>query len=215
MLKTARDTASRPFNVFLYVDDDDAEKDNYPQSDDTLTRFDGPSIRTARSILFMLDRVQTPYFMLGADDIEFKTKDWDRAMLKAMPADDMALISAYTTFKNSDGHFICSMRWHREIGLFPPDVFTHFGPDGWSIDVAKRAGRFIQLKDVIIEHNHFKNGKAENDETYQRARKNGDAGKAMEYIHKTGHVRDALAEKIKHIAETHARFIDTQSAYGA
>lgn len=200
MLKTALDTAERPFNVFLYVDDDDPEKDNYPQSDEVITRFDGPSIRGASSILFMLKSVNTRYFMLGADDIEFKTKGWDRKMISAMPDDDMAIVAGWTTFKNSDGHFITSYKWHKEIGLFPQGVFSHFGPDGWSIDVAKRAGRFIQLKDVIIEHNHFKNGKAENDTTYQRARKDGDAGRAMNYIQSTGHIRDKMAERIKEIS---------------
>lgn len=215
MLKTAKATASLPFKVFLYVDDDDKERDNYPQSDDVITRFDGPCMRTAKTLLFFLEKVQTRYFMLASDDIEFETGGWDCKLMQAMPPDDLAIIAGYTTFKNSDGHFLCSMKWHRSIGLFPPDVFTHFGPDGWSIDVAKRAGRFIQLQNVAIRHNHFKNGKAENDDTYQRARKDGDATHAMRYIIANEKVRDGLAEKIKQLAEQYARFMDTQSPYGA
>jgi hypothetical protein len=196
MYQSALRRAKTPLKTVLYLDNDDDTRDKYPKSDENLTRFDEPSRRSAKSFYWLLEKVQTPYFMVAPDDIEFMTDGWDEKLLANMPKDDMALVSGYTTFKNSDGNFLGSMKWHRMIGLFPENAFVHFGPDGWAIDVAKRAGRFTQCRDVIIEHHHFKNKKAEYDLTYQRARSNNDATNAQHYLDANATVRDAHAKLI-------------------
>lgn len=197
MLDSARRNAARPFYAYLYLDSDDPTKNEYPQSDETMTRIEGPPVRSAKALYSLIEQVKTPFFMIAADDTEFMTQQWDRLLIKSMPADQMAIVSAYTSFKNSDGHFLASMKWHRMLELFPKDAFVHFGPDGWALDVAKRAGRFIQRKDVIIDHHHFKNRKAEYDATYQLARSGNDSTMAQQYLDRHVDVRERHAQMIK------------------
>lgn len=201
MLESANRTAKAAFHAFFYIDEDDPKKDQYPPSGmlpggGTLTRFDGPSVRSAKALYFLIEQVKTPFVMNTADDIEFVTQHWDKHLLKSMPEDQMAIISPYTSFKNSDGHSIYSMKWHRLIELFPKEAFEHFGPDGWALDVAKRAGRFIQKTDIIVDHHHFKNGKAEKDDTYERARNHGDSSKAQNYLDSHVAEREACVKKV-------------------
>ena len=183
-------TARNPFHLMAYVDEDDPKKDEY----EGVTV--GPSVGSSKALLSMIARVETPYFMIGADDIEFRTQDWDEKLLNAMPRDDLAIVYGTDHAKQNCNHFVMSMKWVRLIGPWP-DIFTHFGPDGWVSEVAKKCGRLIQVKDVEVEHLHFKYGKCESDETYQRARVNGAGAKAMKLLADTSHIQQQHADIIR------------------
>lgn len=160
-LRTARELASEKIEVISYFDDDDPSLADYPEY-----HIVGRRVGTAKAILAMLEQVETPFAMLGSDDIVFRTQDWDRKMLSAIPADGYGVVHAEDGWKRAMNHFIFPMAWHRLVGLFP-DKFYHFGPDTWVCDVAKRVGRLFFVPDVMIEHCHHRNRKALPDATYK------------------------------------------------
>ncbi len=168
---SARQTASEKIEVISYFDDDDPMLSEYPEY-----HIVGRRVRTAKAILTMLQDVTTPYAMLGADDIVFRTPGWDVKMLSYMPADDLGVVYGMDGWKNSMNHFLFSMKWHRLVGVFPDGMFDHFGPDTWVSDIAKECGRLFQAKEVLIEHHHTRNNKAPDDATYR------ERGKPADYI---------------------------------
>lgn len=125
--------------------------------------------------------------LLGADDIEFMTKGWDEKMVSAMPDDCIGAVYCEDNWKQTLNHFMFHQKWVSLTGLFPDD-FEHFGPDGYAAKVVDAINRRIFLKDVVIEHHHFKNNKAKSDDTYQNARNGGivdrDQKRLKDYQHR-------------------------------
>jgi hypothetical protein len=189
-VESARRLAKNEIEILSYVDEDDPEKDNY----EGVTVI-GPPVGTAKAILHLVGLVKTPYAMLGSDDIEFKTQDWDEKLLAKMPGDDLALVFGADGYNNSCNHFLFSMKWHKLVGIFP-DKFRHFGPDGWAGDVAIRCKRRIMVDSVLVEHRHYKNRKAEPDDTYRRSREGNDPSQSAAVLRSTSEQRALDAQKI-------------------
>ena len=63
---------------------------------------------------------------------------------------------------------IVSKRWVKELGYFMFPFFQHFFIDTWVWMLAKSVDRAIYISDILVEHRHWKTGKAEKDETYNR-----------------------------------------------
>lgn len=187
-LESARRTAKEPFEVLTYVDSDDPKKGQYEDV------YIGPPVGTSKALLYLISQVKTPFFMIGSDDIEFKTQDWDEKLLDAFPKDRLAVVYGKDNYKDNCNHFVMSREWVDLIGAWP-DVFYHFGPDGWVAEVAKAAGVLIKVPDVIIEHLHFKVGKAEKDDTYMRTRNGGPD--AAGFIQRNRPLIEEHAERIK------------------
>lgn len=159
-VSSARELASEKIEVVSYFDDDDPSLSEYPEY-----HIVGRRVGTAKAILRMLEQVETPFALLGSDDIVFHTQGWDKKMLAYVPADGFGIVHAEDGWKRAVNHFLFPMAWHRLVGLFP-DKFYHFGPDTWVCDVAKRTGRLFFAPDVMIEHCHYRNKKADCDTTY-------------------------------------------------
>src|SRR5678816_2406308 len=51
-----------------------------------------------------------------------------------------------------------------------PEEFIHYGLDTYLADISRGVNRFQRVDSVMIEHLHYRNGKAEQDETYRRNR---------------------------------------------
>lgn len=188
-LESARRLAKEPFEVLTYVDSDDPKKDQYEDV------YIGPPVGTSKALLYLISQVKTPFFMIGSDDIEFRTQDWDEKLLDAFPKDRLAVVYGKDNYKDNCNHFVMSREWVDLVGAWP-DKFYHFGPDGWVAEVAKAAGVLIKVPDVIIEHLHFKVGKAEKDDTYIRTR-NGGGPNAAVFIQNNRALIEEHAERIK------------------
>ena len=63
---------------------------------------------------------------------------------------------------------IVSKKWVKELGYFMFPFFKHFFIDTWVWMLAKSVDRAIYIPDILVEHRHWKAGKAEKDETYNR-----------------------------------------------
>jgi hypothetical protein len=153
--------------VLTYVDDDDPEKDKY-QSPSIL----GPRINLSAAH-YALEKIAKNYYLLmAADDIIFKTKGWDEKMKNAMPEDGIGVVFTNDGWKNSPNHCLYTKRLSELVGCIYPLEFEHFGMDTYFTDCMKGVGRFIHLPEILIEHHHFRNGKADQDDTYRYPRDN-------------------------------------------
>lgn len=177
---SAFSTCETDVRLIWYVDEDDPGLAEYADMDYG-TRIIGESKGSSKALLQMLEMVETPYFMVGSDDIQFETKGWDGKFLSAMPKDDLAVLYGSDHAKQNCNHFFSSMKWHRLVGMWP-DIFRHFGPDGWVTEVGKLCNRLIKVPDIVVEHLHYKYGKGEVDETYLRARRGGDGSTSLKLI---------------------------------
>lgn len=166
--------------VFAYLDDDDPEKDAYGVFE-RVTYFRGPRMRSARAVKFLMTHADTDFMMFAGDDLVFKTPGWDVELMKSIPSDGIGLAFAHDEWKGAAGHYVFHRKWYELTGMFP-DVFDHFGPDGYSIKVMETLDRkrIKSLPHLKIAHVHFRNGKAEFDKTYQDSRSWGDGRQALE-----------------------------------
>lgn len=110
----------------------------------------------------------------AADDVVFRTPGWDVACdrLFAEFPDGLA-VGYFNDGRNRDKveHFITSAAWVKAIGYFMFGGYEHFSADEHVGEIARLAGRLRHLPTVILEHLHFKYGKAVKDETYAEKRR--------------------------------------------
>lgn len=165
-------TKAGKVEVLAYLDDDDPGLNVYREKDYPEVRFVvGPRLGLAKIIHHLIGLSLYSHILLGADDIEFKTPQWDLKLVEAMPTDGIGIVFCEDNWKQTCNHFMFHQKWYSLTGLFPDD-FEHFGPDGYVLTVAKELKRDFFVKDVVIEHHHVKNGRAPSDRTYEEAREN-------------------------------------------
>ena len=167
--------------VSVYLDEDDETKDQYPSLDGRVRYTVGPRIWTAKIIKKLMAECDTEYMMFGADDILFKTDDWDKTLMKAVPKDGIGLAYGNDKWKGAPGHFVFHRKWYELTGMYP-EGFIHFGPDGYAVKVMETLdrGRMRYIPQVEIPHLHFRNGLAPSDKTYEEERAVGDGRQALE-----------------------------------
>lgn len=166
-------TKKGKLEIVAYLDEDDKDIRKYEDLClDGVRYVIGPRMGLARIIHRLIDLSMYSYIFLGADDIEFITPGWDVEMVEKMPEDCIGVVYCQDNWKQTLNHFMFHQKFVSLTGLFPDD-FEHFGPDGYVAKVVDPLNRRIFLKDVVIEHHHFKNNKAKPDPTYLEARDGG------------------------------------------
>lgn len=109
-----------------------------------------------------------PYYASVADDVIPETMNWDVKLKYACMPDKVAVPnegidrSATHGAKHFPTHCFIGGDLVRKWGFIAPPVLDHFYVDNWWHD----AGEQVVMPDVHLTHLHFKNGKAEKDETY-------------------------------------------------
>ena len=63
---------------------------------------------------------------------------------------------------------IVSSQWIETLGYFMFPFFEHFFIDSWIWLLAKSLDRAIYIPEILVEHRHWKIGKSEKDDTYER-----------------------------------------------
>jgi hypothetical protein len=153
--------------VLTYRDDDDPELDAYLLNH--VPTILGPRINLPAAHNALEKLAKHYYCLLGSDDIIFKTHGWDEKMKAAMPADGIGAVFTADGWKNAANHCLYTKKLSEITGVYPLE-FEHFGMDTYFTDCMQAVGRFIYVGDVVIEHHHFRNGKAEQDATYRHPR---------------------------------------------
>lgn len=114
---------------------------------------------------------QAEIYMYAADDIVFKTSGWDtqvKESFKSLP-EGFGLVFAndLSTYKGQIAtHGFVKKIWIDTLGYLLPPYFVDTHTDLWITNLARDLGVVRFLPDVKIEHAHYRQGKAEVDETY-------------------------------------------------
>ena len=128
------------------------------------------------------------------------TKGWDTKLYARFPEDKLAVLAANDAQDRHRGGCVpvVSKEWYALAGYYPRH-FWHSYADTWVVDIANRVGRFIFVKDVVIEHLKKTKGRG-NDKLYNyrakhdRGRDNPSLKKLWE---KTANERQELANRVK------------------
>ena len=92
---------------------------------------------------------------------------------RVAPSNDLTIsppklrVQAPKNTKNGPGIFLKKIiLFGAKYFLFP--FFEHFFTDTWIWMLAKSVDRAIYIPEILVEHRHWKIGKSEKDETYER-----------------------------------------------
>ena len=80
MIDTAYETAASDIQFLIYLNDDDPMLDEYQDTIDKKHYTIGPNRSTCYSWNLMAEEAKYDYVFLAGDDIQFKTKHWDKIM---------------------------------------------------------------------------------------------------------------------------------------
>jgi hypothetical protein len=193
--------------VLAYVDEDDPKLEEYTWGERKTHLMVGPRLGTAKSIKKLVEACDTEWMMLGADDIVFETPNWDAKLINLIPKDKVGISFGEDKNERQCNHFVFHRRLHELTGLWP-DVFWHFGPDGYLGKVIEGVAmdRRKFTSQVVVRHLQAKAGKSPLDTTYleERSRGNGrdDMIKAMKFFDRDVAILKAEVERCRNSTST-------------
>ena len=182
MWESAMQTAKNPqkIELVLYIDDDDIlsiekAKQLSKRFGDQINVITGARDAEIYSNLHNICclKSSSEIVMGSADDIIFKTKDWDHYILQIFNEIDDKIAFVYP----DDGfngiklgtHGFFHKKWFDILGYLAPPIFTVDYSDNYIMDLAKGIGRCYFVRDVLVEHMHWTIGKSDFDMTAQEA----------------------------------------------
>ena len=189
--------------ICFYIDDDDIE------SQKTINEFNnenikyiiGPRILLSDTPNKLYEISKGPYYMLGGDDIMFRTSGWDEIVINEFDKYDDKLILVYGRDGVNDGgtatHFFIHKNWIDIIGRVSPPYFAVDRTDAWMTEVSVGINRKVYLNNLFIEHMHPAVGKAIMDETYKEANSKRKTNERFEIYDKFKYERIEEINKLK------------------
>ena len=108
------------------------------------------------------------YYSSSSDDYIYKTLDWDKKLTKAIDGNGIAYGNDLCAGENIPTTSIISGEIVRALNWLQLPTLTHLCGDLVYKSIGKRLKCLHYCPDVIIEHNHFMNRKAEKDASYCR-----------------------------------------------
>jgi hypothetical protein len=189
MVATAVRKAALPgmIEICAYVDQDDPQLAEYLKSSEEIGYYVGRRRPVAQAWEALVREASGQILMLCADDLVFRTQDWDALIVEefARWPGRLAVVSPEDGTKQDKGtHWFVSREWVRAVGYmtWTGDIaglgpFEHFGCDDVPEQIARGVGCYVWRRDVLIEHMHHKYGKAPNDSVYASKRMRGADGR--------------------------------------
>lgn len=129
------------------------------------------------------------------DDHRPRTPGWDASYLSALEELGAGVVYGDDLLQHDFVPTQCAMSASiiRELGWMAHPSLKHMYVDTLWRDMANVAGKLRYLPDVIVEHMHYLNGKAIEDEGYRRVNDKqvfDDDNRAFHALHATGVIRD-------------------------
>lgn len=162
MVRSAEATAASPFQVCVWLDEDDPTAHEYHYDGDVDIRFGkGPRPYVDGSLCTSglwneAWRLATGEIAcLAADDIVFRTPGWDErveAEFAAVPDKVLMIYADDGTKRQAPVNPFVHRRWIEAVGLFTPHDFQGWFADEWVWTLAAELGRVRFLDDVRITH---------------------------------------------------------------
>ena len=178
MLYAARSLAEQPgeLTFYLYLDEDDPERDGYATEDVAVEVVVGPRLRFTRSVNRLAERAlrdsrHTGVIGVLGDDVLPRTPGWDVAIRSAMTTLGGGLVWCADDWQDDrlPTHPFWDSRVIEAVGFYVPSCLVHmYGDDYWR-RLGRDLGRWSYLPDVLIEHMHPDAGKAALDPSYQQS----------------------------------------------
>jgi glycosyl transferase/beta-hydroxylase protein BlmF len=182
-VESALNTAGHPerVNILLYVDDDDPTYEDYKNVVSHLTTqhiagtislMFGPSVGVPKAANILFRQTTADIFLTSNDDQVFIDANWDMRLDLEIDKYPDDIFCMWFNDKWESNNFctfpILSRRWIETLGYLQFPFFEHFFADAWIWMLAKAIKRDRYIDDVVVEHRHWKTGKSEIDDTYER-----------------------------------------------
>lgn len=175
MIMSALQMSTCPLEFVVAVDDGDQESLDYVLDIDERSDLSISLLNIPKGTIYGdLHNICAEYarydIMMGAaDDIVFRTSDWDKVVLSVFEGlqDKIAYVYPNDGFNGEalGTHGFFHKKWFETLGHLCPPIFTVDYSDNYIMDVARGVGRAIYLKDVLVEHMHWSFHKSAFDNT--------------------------------------------------
>jgi len=206
LIKSVKETANyfENIEILLYVDNDDTSTINSIKQNRADLHgakvYVGQQTTLGKAYNALCKNCIGDVIMSGADDIVFKTKNWDTILLDKYNSLDskIALFAAndlYTDPNEFSTHPFLTREAINCFGFFIPNEFDCNYADRWWSDVFKGIDRYFTIP-IIIEHLHWLNGKAVRDNTYANGSANMNRHSEQVFI-RSHDQRTRLKEQLK------------------
>ena len=182
VLKTLNQNTLQPkqVEVVFYVDSDDTNTIDFIKSGEInkhLGKIPGSAIVNKHKIKladmynYAFNRCKGDIIMYSADDVHFKTKNWDILINEEFTrySDKVCLVFGPDGMQPNGTlatHGFLSRRAIEQVGYVHPVNMGYNYSDNWLTDIYRKLGRLVYTP-VYFEHCHWGAGKAEYDETYK------------------------------------------------
>jgi hypothetical protein len=210
LVESAYATAETPVEVVFYVDLDD------PDSIATAVELgmSGTVRHVAGERIVLSDmwnaaaaQAGHDVLMMCGDDIVFRTKGWDTAVLAAFDKvpDRIALVYGNDLLQHQRlaTHPFIHRRWYEAVGYLVPNGFSCDWCDMWLNEVAIELGRRVYLPDVVTEHVHPVAGKARLDDNHRERLARGRRDNVRQLYEDRAGERAADIEKLRAVIDAH------------
>ena len=168
--ESAKATARDPFQVVVYIDNDD---DSYANVDLPIECAHGPRIVLSEAWNECAKAARGSIFGHMGDDIIFRTDHWDVLIEDTFSRypDGIAFVHGRDGNESNrlytfGTHGFIHRNWVDTVGYFVPPYFSSDYNDTWLNDVANMINRHVYIPDIYTEHMHPAFGKAEMDQTH-------------------------------------------------
>jgi len=182
LVESIKNTTTDLTNIELcfYLDDDDNESLELVSTiANTISTkaVQGTYIESQRTPTFFMQNELSklctgPIIFYGADDIVFRTKNWDIVINNLFDKYEDKILLAYAPDGFQSGsvpvatHGFIHRNWIDLIGYLFPNIFNVAYNDTWLTEISELIHRRFYLTDMYIEHMHPAANKAKWDDVY-------------------------------------------------
>ena len=150
--------------------------------------------------------------MLAADDLIFRTENWDEKVIKEFLKVPDRIVYVFTDDgfrgrgqepedeRSFGTHGFIHKNWTDVLDYFTRPYFPRHGTDTWFNYIGNELGRKAGIQDVLIEHMHFRQGKSKCDQTYQDQIDHGHLHKQI-WVEREGEMLEDIERLRKFIEE--------------
>lgn len=161
--------------LLVYIDEDD--EDSVPALQTVAEKINTNAVQGNKLIGSQmyneLGKMATgDIIMFAADDMVFKTPNWDRIVESEFDKYEDKILFVYGEDGFQRGrigpHGFIHRFWMELVGYVLPPKLASAYTDEWVTELSERVGRRCYMAELNIEHLHPAVGKAPDDETYQK-----------------------------------------------
>jgi len=193
LIQSWRDTTDGYSFLLLGIDDDQALlyqdlMNETIKEDGIWPIFVGERMKLCPKLNYIADIVDTSIVGFVGDDVVFRTKEWEKEIVSWMEENHgICYCNDLLQGENLPNNVFIDKSIIDSMGYMVPPTLKHYYCDNFWKDLGIRLGSIKYFPDIIMEHKHWSNGKAEKDELYKESEKllGEDCAAYQEYVNST------------------------------